>query len=473
MRNHSFNLRILLAVIIMLTGMLTAVLCSWITIGLSEGNRETSLRQDIKKNTEILSRKLSSRNYLGTRGQDENLNIEIADLADFYSGRIVIVDRSFRILRDSFRLADNRFAVAPEIVRCMQGNDTDRMNEEKSYLLQTTAIASVEDPEQIDGVILFTVPSADLRKFSVTLKRRVFMLLITVFVILLPISILLGGILLRPFEKLRDSLRKIANGNLNDTIEQKDYTITGEISEAVNGTIRRLRTVDESRDEFVANVSHELKTPITSMQVLADSLNSMEEVPNELYKEFMEDISEEVTREANIIDDLLELVKMDKSKATIRPKPVDVNEMIRRILRRIRPLAERKNIELIFESVRNVTADGDETKLSLAVTNIIDNAVKYSENGGHVRVILDADHKNCIIKVDDDGIGIPEEAKELVFERFYRVDKARSRESGGTGLGLAITKNIVLLHHGSISLENKKEGGTVFTVLIPLNYIDG
>ncbi|WP_337424800.1 ATP-binding protein, partial [Alitiscatomonas sp.] len=220
-----------------------------------------------------------------------------------------------------------------------------------------------------------------------------------------------------------------------------------------------------------SNVSHELKTPITSIRVLADSLMSMDEVPKELYQEFMGDISDEIDRESKIIDDLLTLVRMDKSSAEINITQTNINALVEMILKRLRPIARRRNIELIFESIREVTADIDEVKFSLAVNNLVENAVKYNREDGWVRVTLDADHKFFYIKVSDSGIGIPEEYKERVFERFYRVDKARSRETGGTGLGLAITKSVIFMHHGSIQVESKEDIGTTFTVKIPLMYI--
>ena len=152
-------------------------------------------------------------------------------------------------------------------------------------------------------------------------------------------------------------------------------------------------------------------------------------------------------------------------------KSVNVNSLVEMVLKRLRPIARKRNIEVIFESMREVTADIDEVKLSLAINNLVENAIKYNKEDGWVRVTLDADHKFFYLKVADSGVGIPEEFKDRVFERFYRVDKARSRETGGTGLGLAITKNVILLHHGAVRVESKEGEGTIFLVRIPLIYI--
>ena len=233
----------------------------------------------------------------------------------------------------------------------------------------------------------------------------------------------------------------------------------------------RMKTLDDSRNEFVSNVSHELKTPLTSMKVLADSLLLQEDAPVELYKEFMGDMSEEIERENKIINDLLSLVKMDKTANTMNIKSENMNELIEKILKRLRPIAATRNIELVYESFRPVTTEVDEMKISLAISNLVENAIKYNKENGWVHVSLNADHKNCYIEVADSGIGIPAEAQEHIFERFYRVDKSHSREIGGTGLGLAIARSAVVMHRGAIKVFSQPSEGTTFTVRIPLNYV--
>ena len=229
--------------------------------------------------------------------------------------------------------------------------------------------------------------------------------------------------------------------------------------------------LDESRQEFVSNVSHELKTPITSMKVLADSLLGQQGLPEELYQEFLHDISKEIDRENDIITDLLALVRMEKSESEINISSVNINEILEAVLKRLKPIAESKNIELIFESFRPVIADVDELKFASVATNLVENAIKYNNTDGTVTASLNSDHQYFYLKVTDTGIGISEENQDRVFERFFRVDKARSRETGGTGLGLAITKEIVMKHHGSIKIHSKEGEGTTFTVRIPLKYI--
>jgi signal transduction histidine kinase len=196
-----------------------------------------------------------------------------------------------------------------------------------------------------------------------------------------------------------------------------------------------------------------------------------EEVPAELYKEFLVDITEEIERENKIINDLLSLVKMDKTASEMNIASISINELLEQLMKRLRPIAAKRNIEVVLESYRPVIAEVDEVKLSLAISNLIENAIKYNVDDGWVRVSLNADHKFFYVKVSDSGIGIPEDAQDSIFERFYRVDKARSRETGGTGLGLSIARNAVLMHRGAIKVYSKENEGTTFTVRVPLSYI--
>ena len=232
-----------------------------------------------------------------------------------------------------------------------------------------------------------------------------------------------------------------------------------------------MKLQEDSRQEFVSNVSHELKTPITSMKVLADSLLAQDEVPAELYKEFMGDIAEEIDRENKIITDLLSLVKMDRKSSDVNIQETNINQLIELILKRLRPIAAKRGIDLVLESFKPVFAEVDETKLTLALSNLVENGIKYNTENGWVHVSLNVDNKYFYVKVEDSGIGIPEESQEHIFERFYRVDKSHSREIGGTGLGLAITRSAVLMHHGAIKVYSKEGEGTTFTVRIPLKYV--
>ena len=434
----------------------------------------------------ILANEMMSTDYLNNAvlNQAPALDAELSATAELFDGRIVVIDSGYRIIRDTFDLAEGRTNIVEEVLKTFGGESQSYFNRGRQYFYVTQPIyeRAAESRESLaaaqgtgtkraNGVLLMTVSTG---KFARTRERIAQMkgsFSLVLLLALAAVDFLAVYLLLMPIRRLIGQLNVVADGNLDQNIREDTYLETEQIAESVSTTIGTLRTVDRSRQEFVSNVSHELKTPITSIRVLADSLMSMDNPPPELYREFMEDISREIDREAKIIDDLLTLVRMDRSSPNLDIRPVSINEMISQILKRLRPIAKERNIELVFESAREVTADVDEVKLSLAITNLVENGIKYNREEGYVRVSLDADHKFFYLKVSDNGIGIPEEFQSHVCERFYRVDKARSRETGGSGLGLSITKNIVLLHQGAIRLKSTEGEGTSFTVRIPLTYI--
>jgi signal transduction histidine kinase len=276
---------------------------------------------------------------------------------------------------------------------------------------------------------------------------------------------------MRPFEKLSGEISAVKAGYSTDPIKAPAFLETEHIADAFNQVLARMNALDESRQEFVSNVSHELKTPMTSMKVLADSLVQQDNVPVEMYREFMEDIKNEVDRENQIITELLTLVRMDRKDSKLNVKECNVNEMCELILRRVRPIAQKRDIELTMVSMRDVYAEIDETKMTMVITNLVENAVKYNRDHGKVRLTINADPYNFYISVEDTGVGIPQDSLDKIYERFYRVDKSRSREVGGTGLGLSITKSIVLQHHGAIDVQSILGEGTKFTVTVPLTYV--
>ena len=296
-------------------------------------------------------------------------------------------------------------------------------------------------------------------------------MLILMGIMVLILACVSGLVMVKPFKRITSSIAAVTEGYDDNYLHENAYTETVLLSDAFNKMLGRMKALDDSRNEFVSNVSHELKTPLTSMKVLSDSLLTQPDAPAELYKEFMGDLSEEIERENKIINDLLSLVKMDKTANTPNVAMENMNELVEKILKRLRPIASMQNIEVVFESFRPVNAEVDEVKISLAITNLVENAIKYNKEGGWVHVSLNADHKYCYIEVADSGMGIPEESVEHIFERFYRVDKSHSREIGGTGLGLAIARGAVVMHRGAIKVYSQLGEGTTFTIRIPLTYV--
>ena len=263
----------------------------------------------------------------------------------------------------------------------------------------------------------------------------------------------------------------MSEGHFDQRIEIKGirHNEIADLAFACNNMAEKLEQVDTSRQNFVSNVSHELKTPLSSIKVLSESILLQENVPQEMYVEFLGDIISEVDRMTEIINDLLTLVKLDQKEVPILFTETELNKLVIDIVKRMKPLANEKKIVLHYTFLKEaILADIDKTKFVLAISNLVENAIKYTAEGGSVTITIDSDHQNAFLSVADTGIGIAEDEINKIFERFYRVDKTRNRETGGTGLGLSITHSTILMHNGSIKVTSKEQEGTTFLVRIPL-----
>ena len=450
------SVRFRIMVIVMLMGIIPSILVENVVVQSYE-NRALSQRTIIVKNqSNIISNQLVRLNYMEDPS-NAVINGEISMLTNIYEGRILIINRDYQVIKDTYELDRGKYLISREVIDCFNGKDTSQYDKRNQYIEMTIPISDPEDADkEIIGVMLISVSTVEINASKDMLEQRGTMILGIMVVLILVLSYILSGILVKPFQKITRSIEELTDGYLDESISVPDYLETELITDAFNKMLARVKTLDDSRQEFVSNVSHELKTPLASMKVLADSLNMQENVPLEQYQEFMKDISEEIDRENSIITDLLSLVKMDKKASDLNIESVNMNELL----------------ELVLDSFRPVNAEVDATKLTLAFSNLVENAIKYNKpEGGWVRVSLNADHKYFYVTVADSGIGIPEEAVNHIFERFYRVDKSHSREIGGTGLGLAITRSAIVMHRGAIRVYSKENEGTTFSVRIPLVYI--
>ncbi len=440
-------------------------------------NRAVSLRtSEIQSQATILANQIASSDYMstGSLGSTSTVEAEITMLTTIYEGRVMLVNQAYRIIYDSYNLDTRRTIIVEEVIKSFEGTLMTHYDSENHYIEMTVPIVNPEDETAtVQGVMLVSVSTNNIELNRTYLNRYAVIVEVITSVIVLFFGILYVFAAIRPFQKLSADIDKVQGGYGDDSLNVNAYTETAQLCEKINDMLGRMKVMDESRQEFVSNVSHELKTPMTSMKVLADSINSMPDAPKELYQEFMEDITNEVERETKVINDLLSLVKMDKSGATLNIEEININDMIEQILKRLQPIADKQRVELVLESFRPVVAEVDEVKLTLAVTNLVENGIKYNriDGTGWVHITLNSDHQYFYVKVEDNGCGIPEDSMDQIYERFYRVDKSHSREIGGTGLGLAITRSAVLMHHGAIKAHSVLGEGTTFDVRIPLSYI--
>ena len=475
---RSFKVR--LFVIIFLMGLIPSFI---IKEGIMQNyeDRAVEVRQsDVQNQLKIIANHLITYNYLQDTSS-EVINAELEQLSNLYSGRVLIINGNLKVIKDTYGISEGKTIISEEVIKCFKGTSIANYDRNNGFIEITTPIVEIVSEEMATermpagteltrGVMLTSVSTDIIVATMAVLNRKSRIIEIIMFIFIFVIAVILSKVLIEPFERVTKAITEVGEGHLNEPISVPDYLETEHIVNAFNDLHERMKALDDSRQEFVANVSHELKTPITSVKVLADSLLAQPDTPAELYREFMVDIATEIEREDKIINDLLALVKMDKAAGDLNISTVNMNELTEIILKRLRPIARKRDIELLLVSVREVVAEVDEVKMSLILTNLVENAIKYNKEQGKVTVTLDADHQFFTVEVADTGIGIPEESLNRIYERFYRVDKSHSREIGGTGLGLAITRNAVLLHRGSIKVESTLGEGTKFLVKIPLSH---
>ncbi|MCF0130464.1 MAG: ATP-binding protein [Pseudobutyrivibrio sp.] len=434
--------------------------------------RTISLRSDGQA---LISQALRYNNEIVTTGYLEGavnskLDDELHALSYGLQGRILIIDKYLRVVKDTYGVDEGKTVIWENVVKAAKGNNNYYFDQDTMYLIVSVPITNSEG--EVVGVLLMNKAEDYIVQNQDTINTYFFVAAAVIYLITLFTAIFFSIRFTRPIKNATLAVDNIIREHDTLLPEDKSYNELEELEDKFNQALRKLHDIDNSRQEFVSNVSHELKTPLTSMKVLADSLNSGMDVPLEMYQEFMTDIGNEIDRETQIINDLLALVRMDKSGAALNISAMNMNELIELILKRLKPIADKADVKVIFESFRPVICEVDDVKITLAISNLVENAIKYNNPGGWVHITLNSDHRYCYIKVEDNGLGIPEESVEHVFERFYRADKSHSREIGGTGLGLAITKSAITMHKGDVLVHSVLGEGSTFDVRVPLNYIE-
>ena len=403
-RKYGKSLQFRIFIIFILVGLIPIWVMKYGILNSYESQAVRQRGEMVHSQCAVIAEQLGKSGYL-TGIASEAVEVEIKQLADLYNGRIVLVNQDFRIVRDTYGLDEQKMIVSEDVLKCFKGEDTYETVKQDSYIEMTAAVYDSEG-ENILGVMMVSVPTTDIQNSREKMAGKVMILQIILALLILAVAFWASKILIKPFGKVTQSLDELTGGFLEDDISIPDYTETQLLSEAYNRMRGRMKALDDSRQEFASNVSHELKTPITSMKVLADSLLAQEDVPAELYKEFMTDIAEEIDRENKIINDLLSLVKMDKKSSDVNIQETNINDLLDLIIKRLTPIASKADIDLVLENFKPVTAQVDETKLTLAISNLVENAIKYNTENGWVHVSVNADHKYFYVKVEDSGLSL-------------------------------------------------------------------
>lgn len=404
------------------------------------------------------------------------VNIQLLDktIKDFsrdIGSRVLIIDDKKSVIVDSSDILNNRIMLNEEISRALKSKSTITYYEFENIGNVMYASVPIIDNGVIVGVSFISTSIDDIYLEIDNISKNILIISILCIIFTTIIGNTLANSFTKPIDEFTDTINKMVLGNLNQKIDIDTNDEFEKLANSFNIMSTKINQVDVERKNFVANVSHELRTPISSMKLLSESLLLQNESNIEIYKEFLRDINSEATRLNNIITELLLLVSLDKEKLTLNYKITYVNLLLDKIIYRLKPLALKKNIQLSYKSDRKFQFNLDVDKIQQAIINILHNAIKYTPENGKVKVHLYSENKDMVIKISDTGIGIPKEHLSFIFDRFYRVDKARARGTGGTGLGLSISAQIVNLHQGVIDVESEVGKGTSFYIRLPKNNI--
>ncbi|OON97188.1 MAG: histidine kinase, partial [Candidatus Epulonipiscium fishelsonii] len=340
----------------------------------------------------VVSQIIQNNNYLkeGTNYTVFTNKIRELSQSEEVNARIIVVDALGYVVADSSRIDLNTTLLNTQIFNALnKKNSSERYEKDENFIMSTAvSIIDKEDNDKVLGAVLLSANINDIYKVLEEMESQSYFLSLMASLIIGLLSFFSSSIMTRPIETLMRVVQRVTNGQLDQKVKLKGKGEMAEFANAFNHMTEQLQLVDQSRQEFVSNVSHELKTPLSSIKVLTESLMCEEDVPIEMYKEFFYDINSEVDRLNVIITDLLLLAKLDRTEIMLNISETHLNNLVESILKRLSPLAKQKNITLMYEANKEIYVEVDEIKLTLAISNIIENGIKYTPECGQVKVTL-------------------------------------------------------------------------------------
>jgi len=383
--------------------------------------------------------------------------------------RLVVTDPAGLVLYDTSEVdgAVGRYALFDEVVTALGGNDVVYYGYEAGAF-HTKAAAPILYRGMIMGAVYLNESDTEQGALLVGVQQNLRSLSIVICLVALLLSVLFSKALTRRIGALLRAIRQVREGEYSHRVKPTGSDELTQLAQEFNELTGRLQTTDEVRRRFVSDASHELKTPLASIRLLTDSILQSEHMEPDTAREFLADIGEEAERLTRITERLLTLTRLDNAVET-ETAPVSLSDVVERVIHMLTPLTEQAQVAVTAALDRRCVVRATEDGLYQVVFNLVENGVKYNHSGGEVRVstfLLDPQGP-VILRVDDTGVGIPEEDLPKIFDRFYRVDKARSRAAGGTGLGLSIARDTVRQFGGSIAVS-RLEQGSRFEVTLPL-----
>ena len=420
-----------------------------------QSKRESMIEKCLLVSDEIATLDVLNNTSIATVvGQMESLKVS----------RLIVTDQTAKILYDSSDEALGSYCLLPEILTAIEGNDVCSWKYRNGFTDTRTAVPIVYYGTIVGGVYMSEFETAQGAMIQ-SLQKTVLQITLLLEVVVLIFSVAFANTFSRRLNRIMTSMRIIQNGDYSHKVTMSGNDELTVLGNEFNDLTERLQTSEQKRSRFVSDASHELKTPLASIKLLSDSILQYD-MDIETVREFVGDIGDEAERLNRMTAKLLSLTKAEGLPSE-ESEIIMMAPTIRRVARMLRPNALKEQISFHLELEEDSPILILEDDLYQIVFNLMENGIKYNQKGGHLTVRLQREEDNALLTVSDTGMGIPSDAIEHIFERFYRVDKARSRATGGSGLGLAIVRSIVRRNRGEISVSSTMGQGTTFTVIFP------
>ena len=321
---------------------------------------------------------------------------------------------------------------------------------------------SVED--RLEAVIFLYIPLTAIADAFEPIRNFLMVGVLLVIILLILVGTKMSNRIVQPIKQMEKVAKDIAQGDFSKRLSIKGEDEIASLGRSINTMSSNLDEVDKKRREFLGNVSHELRTPISYLKGYSEALDEGI-IPT---GKFAETVKKETDRMERLVHDLLDLAQLEGDSYPMNKEPVILAELVKEVLDRFRLKLDEKSLVTEVQLDEGVVVNGDYGRLDQVMENLLSNAIKFSATNRKIRILVREGKEMGVLKIEDEGVGIPEEDVPYIFERFYRVEKARTRKSGGTGLGLSIVQQIINKHEGKIHVDSNRGIGTVVTVELPL-----
>ncbi len=397
----------------------------------------------------------------------ENVTNAVQKMGTLRVTRLIVTDSNGMAIYDSLESASavDCIILLPEVVEALGGYDVfvSDYNDGKMFSRAASPIMSYGS---LLGCVYLTEYDETQGALIASIQKDVLTITIGLACAVILFSLLLSRAFTKRVNHLISSMHTIREGEYSHRVDVKGNNEIAILGQEFNELLTRLQAMEETRKQFVSNASHELKTPLASIKLLSDSI-LQNEMEMDTIREFVEDIGNEADRLNRMSRNLLSLSKADANLIE-GYEIIEISSAAQRAARMLSPLADIHNVKIQMQLTHTCPVLACEDDLYQIIFNLIENGIKYNRPGGNLYISLQRTDDTAILTVEDEGNGIPEESLPYIFDRFYRVDKARSRSTGGSGLGLSIVKELVCKHKGNITVESTVGAGTVFTLHFPV-----